>query len=98
MIRTRSLLPAVALALAACAPIFSAPARAAYVVSTCQACTGSGAGDCETAPSVYGAGMTANMSRLWDSPGFLYATSTDMTLGYEPQRPVRRRVTSRRAP
>ena len=83
MIRTRSRLPALALALAACAPIFSAPARAAsFVVSTCEACTGSAPGDCETAPSVYGAGMTANMSRLWDFPAYLYATNTYMTLDY----------------
>ena len=80
MIGTR--LPALAIALAACAPIFAAPARAAYVIATCQACTGSGAGDCETAPSVLGAGMTANMSRFWDSPGFQYATDTNMTLDY----------------
>ena len=78
----RSRLPALVIALAACASTISAQARAAYVVSTCQACTGSAAGDCETAPSVNGAGMTANMSRVWDSPGFHYATDTNMTLDY----------------
>jgi len=64
----------------------SAGAPAAYgyaiVQSTCQACTGSGAGECETAPTVVGAGETANMSRFWDSPGFAYATDTNMTLDY----------------
>jgi len=79
MTRTRSRLLALLIALAACAPIFSATARAAFVVSTCQACTSS---DCETAPSVYGAGVTANMSRLWDFPAYHYATNTFMTLDY----------------
>jgi hypothetical protein len=81
MICTRSGLPALLIALV-CAPIAAAPVRAAYVVSTCQACTSSVAGDCETAPSVYGAGQTASMSRAWDSPGFHYATDTNMTLDY----------------
>ena len=83
MTRTRSRLLALLIALAACAPIFAATARAAaFVVSTCEACTGSAPGDCETAPSVYGAGMTANMSRLWDFPAYHYATNTVMTLDY----------------
>jgi hypothetical protein len=80
MIRTRLL--ALVIALAACAPIFAAPARAYYVIATCQTCTGSGAGDCETEPSVPGAGETASMSRIWDLPGFQYATDTNMTLDY----------------
>ncbi len=82
MIRTRSRLTVFALSLAAGAALASTPARAAYVVATCQACTGSGAGECETAPSVLGAGETASMSRLWDFPAFHYATDTNMTLDY----------------
>jgi hypothetical protein len=80
MICTRSRLPALLIALV-CAQIFAAPARSAFVVSTCEACTSS-VGDCEVAPSVYGAGETANMARAWTSPGFQYATNTSMTLDY----------------
>jgi len=82
MIRTQTQRAALLIALAAFAASPSTPAGAAFVMSTCQACTGSGPGDCETAPSVSGAGMTASMSRSWISPGFEYATSTDMTLDY----------------
>ena len=79
MLGTRSRLPAL-LIVGCCATILAAPVDTAFVVSTCQACTSSL--DCETAPSVNGAGMTASMSRAWDFPAYHYATETNMTLGY----------------
>lgn len=59
------------------------PAGAVFVVSTCQICMGNGAGDCETAPSVYGAGAVANLSRAWTpGNGFEYAASTSIATDY----------------
>jgi hypothetical protein len=82
MIRTRSRLTVLALSLVALAALASTPARAAYIMATCQSCTAPGPGECETAPSVFGAGTTASMSRLWNSAGFAFATDTNMTLDY----------------
>lgn len=65
-----------------CAPVAAGAARAAYVVSVCESCTGTAAGSCETAPPVYGAGETASMSRAWDFPAYHYATSTNFTFDY----------------
>jgi hypothetical protein len=79
----RSWLPALSIALAAWTLAQTPPAHAyAVVQSTCQACTGSGAGECETALTVVGAGQTANMSRFWNFTAFTYLTDTNMTLDY----------------
>lgn len=71
------------LAFLVCCALAASPVRAApLVVSTCQICT-SNAGDCETAPSVYGAGALASMSRAWTpGNGFDYAASTSMSTDY----------------
>lgn len=71
------------IALVACAALSALPARAAAVISTCQICTGNAAGDCETAPSVYGAGVLADMSRVWTpGNGFAYAASSSIATDY----------------
>jgi len=81
--RRPGLVPWVAI-LAGVALALAAPtARAAGVYSTCQICTGNAAGDCETAPSVLGAGVLAEMSRLWaPGNGFSYAASTSISTDY----------------
>lgn len=61
---------------------FPGNAHAAFVVSTSQVCTGSGAGECETAPSVFGPGNTAQLSRAENSTGFSYMAETNMTGDY----------------
>lgn len=55
-----------------------------FVVSTSQVCTGTAAGECETAPAVVGRGATAQLSRSWgeDTGGFYFLADTHMTTDY----------------
>lgn len=73
------------LPLALAAGLLAAGAAGAQplVIATSQVCTGTGAGDCETAPSVIGPGQTASLSRSWDAPpGFAFLASTSLSIDY----------------
>jgi len=70
--------------LAAFLPAPPAVRAAPFVIATSQVCTGAGAGDCETAPSV-GRNETASLSRSWGNSevgGFYFLASTEMIADY----------------
>jgi len=53
-----------------------------FVIQTSQVCT-SNAGDCETAPSVVGPGLLANLTRSWSSPpGYSFLAETSFSTNY----------------
>lgn len=69
--------------IAICAAASPTAANAdAYVVQTSQVCFGNAAGECETAPSVIGAGLQASLSRSEDSTGFHYLRSTNISANH----------------
>lgn len=76
--------PAPALLLVAFAALLPARAARAYtaVQSTCQICTGSGAGECETGTPVMVPGATTDMSRFWSGDAFAFAASCASTTEY----------------
>jgi hypothetical protein len=80
----RRVAPGPALLLLATIALAPAPAAHAFTLvrSTCQICTGSGAGDCETGTPVSGRGAMADMSRFWPADGFAFAASSAITTDY----------------
>lgn len=66
------------------AALAATPAARAYTatVSTCQICTGNGAGECETGTPVRTPGATADMSRFWSGDAFAFLASSAITTDY----------------
>ncbi|RIL06391.1 MAG: hypothetical protein DCC71_06985 [Proteobacteria bacterium] len=66
------------------APIAPARARAAaYVISTCQACYGNAAGDCETTPPILTPGAPSNILRTYGgSDGYSFQAAAASTTDF----------------
>lgn len=70
------------LALLCATALFAAPARAAFVASTCQICQEGN--NCETGATVTTPGQLANLSRAWNytSDGFAFAAAASVATDY----------------